>query len=50
MSRNHRVGSWYPVILVEMGPWSAAGDIGGDLGCGSQIFRAFAERAPDIVR
>jgi alpha-galactosidase len=26
MSRNHRVGSWYPVMLVEMGPRSAAGD------------------------
>jgi hypothetical protein len=26
MSRNHWVGSWYPVMLVEMGPRSAAGD------------------------
>jgi len=26
MSRNHRVGSWYPVILVEVVPQSAAGD------------------------
>ena len=29
MSRNHRVGYWYPVILVEMVPSVAVGDTPG---------------------